>query len=137
MNTSTFFLSSFTIKPGKDHSKLNGYCILTMQNTMGKLMERIVARKLAQDLERRNVLPPNQGGYRAGKTTWENAARFAYDVYEGFQRKEQTLAVAVDLEDAYYRVQFKLLMELLRQYGVSLTLTRWLAAALQERKVAM
>ena len=108
-----------------------------MQNTTGKLMERIVARKLAQDLERRNVLPPNQGGYRAGKSTWENAARFAYDVYEGFQRKEQTLAVAVDLEDAYNRVQFKLLMELLRQYGVSLTLTRWLAAALQERKVAM
>ena len=83
------------------------------------------------------MVPPNQGGYRAGKFTWENAARFAYDVYEGFQRKEQTLAVAVDLEDAYNRVQFKLLMELLRQYGVSLTLTRWLAAALQERKVAM
>ena len=53
-----------------------------MQNTTGMLMERIVARKLAQDLERRNVLSPNQGGYRAGKNTWENAARFAYDVYE-------------------------------------------------------
>ena len=75
-------------KPGKDHSKLNGYRFLTMQNTTGKLMERIVARKLAQNLERRNVLPPNQGGYRAGKNTWENTARFAYDVYEGFQRKE-------------------------------------------------
>ena len=59
----------------------------------------------------------------------ENAARLAYDVYEGFQRKEQTLAVAVDLEDAYNRVQFTLLMELLVQYGISLTLTRWLAAA--------
>ena len=105
-------------KPGKDLSTLNGYRILTMQNTTGKLMERIVARKLTQDLERRNVLPSNQGGYRAGKTTWENAARFAY-VHEGFQRKEQTLAVAVDLEDAYDRVQFKLLMELLGQYGVS------------------
>ena len=100
-------------------------------------MERIVARKLAQDLERRNVLPPNQRGYRAGKATRENAAGFAHDVYEGFQRKKQTLAVAVDLEDAYNRVQFKLLMELLMQYGVSLTLTRWLAAALQERKVSM
>ena len=108
-----------------------------MQNTTGKLMERIVARKLAEDLETRNILPPNQGGYRAGKSTWENAARFAYDVYEGFQTKEQTLAVAVDLEDAYNRVQFKLLMEILVQYGVSLTLTRWLAAALQERKIAM
>ena len=62
-------------KPGKDHSKLNGYRTLTMRNSSGELMERIVARKLAQVLEKRNVLPPNQGGYRAGKTTWANAAR--------------------------------------------------------------
>ena len=40
-------------------------------------MERIVAIKLAQDLERRNVVPLNQGGYRAGKPSRENAARFA------------------------------------------------------------
>ena len=45
--------------------------------------------------------------------------------------------MVVDLEDTYNTVHFKLLMELLVQYGVSLTLTRWLAAALQKRKVAM
>ena len=108
-----------------------------MQNTTGKLMGRIVARKLTEDFEKINVLPPNRGGYRAEKkTTWENAARLAYDVYEGSQMKEQTLAVAVDLEHAYNRVQLKLLLEHLVQYGVSLTLSRWLATALQERKIA-
>ena len=44
---------------------MNGYCILTMQNTTGKLIEWIVARKLAQDLKRKNVLPSRQGEYRA------------------------------------------------------------------------
>ena len=124
-------------KQGKDHRKLNGYRILTMQNTIGKLMERIVARKLARDLEDRKILPANQEAFRPGKCTWENAAAFEYDVYEEFQRKEQTLAVAIDLEDAYNRVQVKLLMDLLVQYGVSLTLTRWIAAALLERTVVM
>ena len=47
------------------------------------------------------------------------------------------MAVAVDLEDAYSREQFKLLIELLVQYGVSLTPTKWPKAALNERKVAM
>ena len=47
------------------------------------------------------------------------------------------LAVAIDLEDAYNRVQFKLLMDLLIQYGASLTLTRWAAGALLERTVVM
>ena len=40
--------SSQSQKPKKDHSKLNGYRVLTMQNTTGKLIERIVARKLAR-----------------------------------------------------------------------------------------
>ena len=98
-------------------------------------MESIMPRKLAQDVIQRNVLPPNQGGYRAGKTTLGNVGRCAYNVCDGFQRKKQTLAVAVDLEDAYDRVHFKLLMEYFVQYSVSLMLTRLLAAVLQERKV--
>ena len=43
--------------------------------------------------------------------------------------------MAIDLEDAYNRIQFKLLTDLLVQYGVSLTLTRWVAGALLERIV--
>ena len=49
-------------KPGKAHHELNGYRILTMQNAVGKLMERTVARKLARDLEDREILPENRGG---------------------------------------------------------------------------
>ena len=41
---------------------------------------------------------------------------FTYDICEGFQGNEEILAVAADLEDAYNRVQFKLLMERLAQY---------------------
>ena len=53
-------------KPGKDHHELNGYRILTMQNTVGKLMEGTVARKLARDLEDREILPENRGGGGGG-----------------------------------------------------------------------
>ena len=95
-------------------------------------MERIIGRKPVQDLEKRNILPPNQGWYRTGKATWENPARFTYNVLEGFQRKEKTLAVTVDLEDAYNRAQFILRMELPVQYGVGLTLKKWRAVALEE-----
>ena len=48
------------------------------------------------------------------------------------KRKEQTVAVVIDLEDAYNRVQFKLLMNLL-----SLRLTRWVAGVLLEKKQTM
>ena len=77
------------------------------------------------------------GFFRPGECTLKNAAAFVYDVYEGFQRKEQTLAVAIDLEDAYTRVPFRLLMDLFVQCGVSLTLARWIAGVLLERTVVM
>ena len=72
-------------------------------------MECLVARKLDRDLIYGQ-------GFRPGKCTWENVAAFAHSVYKKLQRKEQTVAVAIDLQDAYNRVQFKLLMDLLMQY---------------------
>ena len=63
--------------------------------------------------------PSKSGGFRPGKCTWENAAAFASDVYKGFQRKEQAVAVAIDLEDAYNRVHSR---DLLIHYRVILSL---------------
>ena len=52
-----------------------------MQNTIGKLPEKIVAQMLAAELEEKN---------RKGKDTWVNAAVLASDVYDGFERGEET-----------------------------------------------
>ena len=49
----------------------------------------------------------------------------------------QTRAKSGNANDcAHDRVQFKLLMDLIMQYRVSLALTRWAAGALMERAVA-
>ena len=40
-----------------------------------------------QDLKVREILPANQEVFRPGKCKLKNAAAFAYDVYEGFQRE--------------------------------------------------
>ena len=96
-------------------------------------MERIVARKLPRDLQDGEMLRANPGGRGAngggGGSVQENAAAFVYDAVEGFQRKDQTPDVAISLEDAYNRVQSRteVLKDLLMQYEVSLTLTRWIA----------
>ena len=47
-----------------------------------------------------------------------NAAVLASDVYDGFERKEETVVIALDLEDAYNRVQFDVLMRTLARLDV-------------------
>ena len=56
-------------KPEKDPSKIAYYRTITMQNTIGKLPEKIVAQMLAAELEEKNLLPPTLGSYRKGKDT--------------------------------------------------------------------
>ena len=124
-------------KPGKDLSSIKGYRIITMQNTIGKLLEKVVARLLAEELEAKGLLPPTLGSYRRGKETWMNAAVLASDVYDGFEKKEETIVIALDLEDAYNRVQYDVLMRTLARMKVSPLLVMWTGAALLKRKVAL
>ena len=56
-------------KPDKDRTSIKGYRIVTMQNTVGKLLEKIVAKRLANQLEEDSLLPSTLGSYRSGKDT--------------------------------------------------------------------
>jgi len=122
-------------KPGKDHTKIQGYRVITMQNTIGKLLEKIIARKISHQLELLRILPTSLGGYRPNRETWSNAAVFAQDVYEGFQSGVEMCAAAVDLEDAYNRVPLDFLVSQLCELKVSQSLINWIAVALFQRKV--
>lgn len=124
-------------KPEKDPSKIASYRIITMQNTIGKLPEKIVARMLAAELEEKNLLPPTLGSYRRGKDTWMNAAVLASDIYDGFEQKEETVVVALDLEDAYNRVQYDILVRTLRNMEITPGLIIWIGEAMLKRTVAM
>ena len=66
--------------------------------------------------------------YRQGKDTWANAAVLASDVYDGFERGDETLVAALDLEDAYNRVSYKILMTTLMKMKVNLVLIVWIGS---------
>ena len=107
-----------------------------MQNCIGKLLEKSVASRVAQDLEENDCLPPTLGSYRRGKETWMNAAVLASDVYDGFERGEETLIATLDLEDAYNRVMYDVLLRTMVRLGVRPQLIIWIGEALLKRCVA-
>lgn len=124
-------------KPGKDHSALSGYRIIAMQNTYGKILEKIVAGRISAHLEKKSLLPNELGSYRPHRETAVNVAVMAYDIYEGFQQRKETVVTALDLEDAYNRVDYERLIDLLLKFDVDIWLVRWVAVALLERKMAL
>ena len=74
-------------KPDKDRTSIKGYKIVTMQNTAGKVLEKIVARRLSCQLENYNLLPATLSSYRVGKDTWVNAAVLDSDEYDAFEKR--------------------------------------------------
>ena len=57
-------------------------------------------------------------------------------MYDAFERKEETLAVALALEDAYNRVNFNILLYTLRNMAIDPYIVMWVGKALLKRKVA-
>ena len=62
-----------------------------------------------------------------------NAAVLASDVYDGFERGEETVVVALDLEDAYNRVQYKILLTTLVNMRITPALIVWIGEAMLKR----
>ena len=129
-------------KPGKAHHELNGYRIHTMQNTAGKLMERTVARKLARDLEDREILPENRGGGGGGGVQtrkmlmgkcsciciWRVRRIPEERTSSGCSNRSRGCLQQSPVQGADGPAH---------PVGVSLTLTRWVAGELLERTVVM
>ena len=61
----------------------------------------------------------------------------AYEIYEAFQRKDDTVVAAIDLEDAYNRVDFVQLVRYLLEFDVNIWIVCWIAASLMVRKVVL
>uniref|UniRef100_A0A0B7AR05 Uncharacterized protein n=1 Tax=Arion vulgaris TaxID=1028688 RepID=A0A0B7AR05_9EUPU len=68
-----------------------------MQNTIDKLVEKMITRKISFQLERLCLCPPTLGGYRPNRETLRKAEVFAHDAYEGFH---SGIEAAIDLEGA-------------------------------------
>ena len=94
-------------KPDKDCTSIKGYRIVTMQNITRNVSEKIVARRLFRQSENDNILPSTLGSNRVGKDTWANAAVIASEVYDAFEKRDETLFIALDLKDSYNHVDLK------------------------------
>ncbi|CAF3767452.1 unnamed protein product [Rotaria magnacalcarata] len=63
------------MKPNKDKQHLPSYRPISLLSCLGKLLEKIIKQRLMLGLERRNILPEHQAGFRPRKSTIHNIVR--------------------------------------------------------------
>ena len=106
------------LKKGKPSEDLGSYRPISLTSSLGKIAERMINTRLYWYLEKSGFLNKNQAGFRAGFRTEDQLFRLSQRILDGFQRKEHTTAVFVDLQQAYDRVWRKGLLLKMRDAGI-------------------
>lgn len=134
------FLSSTTVvlrKPDKDdYTVPKAYRPIALLNTIGKIMDAVLARRLSYLVETYNVLPDTHIGGRRLRST-EHALHLIIErIYKAWNTGRGRVAslLLLDVSGAFDNVSHERLLHNLRSRRVDEKLVVWIASFLTERR---
>jgi hypothetical protein len=113
-------------KPGKCPNDPKSYRPISRLSITGKIFERILTNRLQLTLESNNLLPPEQFGFRAQRSTHNPLAELQTD-------SECTVGVFLDIERAFDKVWHDGLVQKLLNLRLNLKFTKLISSFLTNR----
>jgi ribonuclease HI len=134
------FRNSTTVvlrKQGKDnYTTPKAYRPIALLNTIGKVMDAIIARRLSYLVERFHVIPRLHMGGRKLRSVEHALHNVVQRVYEAWNTGQgQVLSLLLlDVSGAFDNVSHKRLLHNLRKRRVDERIVRWIASFLSDRR---
>ena len=92
-------------KKEKSPDEITSHRPISLVSVMSKTMERMVNARLYHSLEVGELLDENQADFQRFRATTDHLLHFTQSVINAWQAREHTVAVFVDLQQAYDRVR--------------------------------
>ena len=125
-------------KPGKsDYTKAKAYRPIALENTLGKVMESVMASVMSYLTETHELLPAQHYGGRPGRSAEDAMMILMENIYNAWKKKKIYTAVFMDVAGAFNNVYHDRLIHNLRMRGMPHTITRWTRSFLQARKTQL
>ena len=103
----------------KSPKEIASYRLISLTSVISKTMERMVNARLYHSLKEGELLDENQAGFRRFRATSDQLIHFTQSVINAWQERQHTVAVFVDLQQAYDRVWRTGLLLKLQRLGIS------------------
>jgi hypothetical protein len=102
-------------KPGKNHTSPLNYRPISLLNSLGKLLEKIILKRLNFQLRKLIVARNDQYGFKRDHSTTHALLRGVERITHDFNNKKATVTLFLDTERAFDKVWTTgLIAELLR-----------------------
>ena len=123
------------LKPGKKANEPKSYRPISLTSCLGKLCERILNSRLYWWLESSGRISNLQAGFRSKARTEDQLFRLTQKIIDGFQKREQTTAIFIDLQQAYDRIWRKGLLLKMQNMGIKGHMYSWIKSFLSDRLI--
>ena len=124
-------------KPGKRLTAPSDFRPIALCSCLGKLLERLFARRLLAEVRRLRLLPPEQSAFLPGRDTTEQLVLLVQRAVQSMNAGQVTTLIALDANKAFDSVWHAGLLRSLRERQLSTPTRRWIAAFLRHRTAAV
>ena len=123
------------LKPEKPKDCLDSYRPITLLNTTGKILERIIQRRMEFKLETEKLLSGYQSGFRKNQGTNTILIRLENKIKSCLDKGEICVVVYFDLKSAFDRVWPTGILYKLGMMGFKGDILKWLRNYFRDRKI--
>ena len=88
-------------KPNKDSKFAKNFRPISLLCCIGKILERILAKRISEHMEANNMFSSSQSGFRKHHMTTEQLLRLSEEAHLGFKKRQTTAALFLDAEAAF------------------------------------
>ena len=125
-------------KPSKpDYTKANAYRPIALENTLGKVLESVIADVLSYLSETHELLPAQHYGGRPGRSVEDAMMILSESIHKAWKEKKVYTAVFMDVAGAFNNVHHKRLTHNLRMRRVPAGIVHWVGSFLQGRSTQL
>lgn len=105
-------------KPNKTPSAPESYRPISLIPVLAKVMEKLILKRILKYMNEISFIPPHQFGFKPKHSTTHQLLRITELIYKNFEQKKHTLAVFLDITQAFDRVWHEGLIYKLQESGL-------------------